>query len=125
MTYIYGLICPIDGNLKYVGKSNNCERRLRDHMTDFRGCEYEKSLWIRTLKVKKLKPELFIIQECHIDEWKREEEFWIGYFKSLGINLLNKHSGGNGLSVADYSSFKPGNTLYKKRIYGTRSRKRI
>lgn len=115
ITYIYGLFCPLDGQLKYVGKGNNPERRLKDHMTDFRGCEYEKALWIRKLKAQKLKPEMFVVEECHIDEWKENEAFWIEYFKSLGINLLNKHSGGNGLSVADHGSFKQGNDLYKRR----------
>jgi len=106
ITYIYVLICPIDEQLKYIGKANSPERRVKDHLTDFRGCEYDKALWIRKLKAQKLKPELLIISEVEMENWKEEERFYIEYFKYLGIKLVNSKPGGNGLSVGNHMTFK-------------------
>jgi hypothetical protein len=114
ITNIYVLICPLDGQAKYIGKSNNPERRLRDHMTDFR-TEYNKGRWIRMLKHQKLKPILEVIDEVSIDNWQYWEQWWIEYFKSLGIKLLNYNKGGNGLSVGNHNTFKAGNKPKNKK----------
>lgn len=113
-TYIYGLECPLDGNIKYIGKSNNPQRRLRDHMYDHRG-EYNKGLWVRKLKHSGLKPQLIILDEIELSKWEFWETWWISYFKSLGISLLNKHEGGNGLSVGNHKTFKIGNIPHNKK----------
>ena len=114
-TNIYGLICPLTHQMMYIGKANNPERRLRDHMCDYRGVEYNKVLWIRKLKHMGLKPILQVLDVISIDEWQWWEQWWIEYFKYLGVNLVNRHIGGNGLSVADEHSFKPGNKRGKQR----------
>src|SRR5690348_987469 len=107
-TFIYGLFCPVDGEIKYIGKSNNPHRRLRDHMCDSRG-EYSKGLWLRKLKHSGLKPQMEILDEIPLEKWQFWERWWIAYFKTLGIKLLNQHEGGNGLAVANHRSFKAGN----------------
>lgn len=119
-TSIYGLFCPIDGKLKYVGKSGNPVRRLKDHMLDVRDMPVEKLLWVDEMKRKKLKPILEILDEVSVDNWQYWENFYIEYFKSLGIQLLNKRSG-NGLTFANSKTFKVGNrphNLGKKKING-------
>lgn len=109
-THIYVLICPVDGEIKYVGKSNDPERRLKDHMIDYRVRlgEYRKVKWLSDLAKKKLKPELLVVDIVDIQNWKFWEKWWIQYFKSLGCNLLNNKSGGNGLSVGNDYTFKAG-----------------
>lgn len=114
MTYIYALICPFDGQLKYIGKANNPERRLRDHMQDIRGAVYEKAMWIKKMKLAKKKPILEILDEIEIHNWQFYEEFWIGYFKSIGCNLFNKRSG-NGLTFANYQTFRKGHIPWNRK----------
>lgn len=112
-TFIYILICPVDGLVKYVGKSNNPNKRLKDHTLDFRNMDYNKSLWITKLKQQKLKPEMVIIDEVSAFEWKFYEEFYSQYFKSLGYSLFNKRSR-NGLTYANSRTFQPGNRPWNK-----------
>lgn len=114
-TKIYALVCPIDGQIKYIGKSNDPVRRVKDHMLDVRDMDVHKALWVRTLKAKKLKPELLILDEVEIGEWQYWEEFYIGYYKSLGASLFNKRSGGNGLTFASSQTFKKGNVPWNKK----------
>jgi hypothetical protein len=114
-TFIYILYCPIDCILKYVGKSNDPEKRLRDHCLDFRCMDLQKAAWIRKLKAKKLKPRLIIIDEIDVDDWKDKEEFWCNYFKGYGYQLYNKRSR-NGLTFRNSTTFKPGNIPWNKKI---------
>lgn len=116
-TFIYGLICPMDNQLKYVGKANNPTARLKDHMWDMRGVSLEKAQWILNIKKAKLKPHLEILDEVDIEKWKFWEEFYIHYFKSLGFPLFN-HRAGNGLTFSNKQTFKPGNIPWnKKKIF--------
>jgi hypothetical protein len=112
-TYIYALIDPRDGQMKYIGKANNPQRRYKDHLTDFR-TEWQKALWIRQLKALKLKPELEILDEVNLIGWEFWEMWYIAYFRSIGVNLLNVKPGGNGLTSANYNSFgNPGRKIKK------------
>lgn len=116
VTKIYGLICPLTNEIKYIGKSNNPERRLKDHMWDTRGMDINKALWIKDLKTKKLKPILEILDEVPISTWQYWEEFWILYFKALGAKIFNKRAG-NGLTYANHQTFKPGNIPWNKKLW--------
>lgn len=116
VTKIYALICPLDGNVKYVGKSNNPEKRLKDHCLDFRCMDLHKANWIRLLRSKKEKPILIILDEVRIWDWQFWEEFWCSYFKSLGYKLFNKRSR-NGLTYANSKTFKKGNIPWNKKNY--------
>lgn len=114
MTYIYALFCPLDGQMKYIGKANNPERRLKDHMTDIRGMTPDKIEWVGQLRKHKLKPILEILDCVEIEKWEFWEEFWIGYFKGMGIKLINTHRAGNGLTWANSQTFKSGNRPHNK-----------
>lgn len=120
-TYIYILICPLTKQVRYVGKSNDPKRRLRDHMIDFRTRlgEFAKTTWLLELYRRDLKPEMEVVDTIPIGDWKYWEQFWIEYFKSIGCKLVNSGKGGNGLSVANSQTFKKGNipwNLGKKKV---------
>lgn len=104
-TNIYALIDPITNVVKYIGKSNDPIRRLKDHISDWRSAEKDRLLWLRGLKEKGLKPILEIIEEVDMNVWKDREVHWISYYRSIG-GLLNVKNGGQGLSVANCTSFK-------------------
>ncbi len=112
-TFIYGLICPETNQLMYIGKANDPNRRLRDHVSDYRGAEINRITWIRKLRRKKLKPVIEIIDEVGMDCWQYWEMFWIAYYRYIGAALLNVEKGGNGLSEACETSFKKGNKFGK------------
>lgn len=114
-TNIYMLICPIDDKVKYVGKSNSPEKRLKDHRLDFRCMDLHKAMWMRLLNSKGQKPILVILDEVSIHDWKFWEDWWCQYFKSFGYTLFNKRSK-NGLTYANVKTFKPGNTPWNKGV---------
>lgn len=93
--YIYGLVDPITTELRYVGKSINPINRLKKHISERNIHDSYKDRWVRKLNDKKLKPELFIIDEVDEGEWVFWERHYIGYFKTIGCRLTNGTNGGD------------------------------
>jgi excinuclease UvrABC nuclease subunit len=48
-TYIYTLSDPINNEVRYVGKSDNIEKRYKKHITEYRNRTH-KEQWIKGLK---------------------------------------------------------------------------
>ncbi len=113
-TFIYMLICPIDNQVKYVGKANNVPHRVKDHMLDLRGVSKEKAEWILELRKAKLKPIVEILDEVSVEDWKYWEAFWMEYFISLGCKLLGKRCPGRGLTYSNSMTFKKNNIPWNK-----------
>lgn len=96
--YIYTLDCPITNQIRYIGKSNNPEKRLKHHIAYKGKCH--KTSWIKSLKG--LKPILSILDEtgCEKEAYKLEQ-YWISQLKSWGFRLVNTTEGGEGFSGMD------------------------
>ena len=62
--YIYGLICPIELKVKYIGQSIDPIRRRMDMLCDSPK-RYAKTYWIRALMSVGLKPILYIFTTCN------------------------------------------------------------
>jgi hypothetical protein len=94
MFYIYGLVCPIDGCIKYIGKTENRERRLACHLSETK-FNPKKRRWMKSIKKLGLRPSLVTISEndCYIDA-SLEEEMWIKAYNYFGAKLLNYRSTG-------------------------------
>lgn len=94
---IYALIDPRDNQIKYIGKTNNLERRIKEHFS------YRKntlcSNWIQSLKNVNMKPIFQIIDE--VENW----QFWEQHYISLywGFDLKNHTKGGEGASFNIFS----------------------
>ena len=101
-TFIYGLHCPIDNKLKYIGKSNDPIARFRKHrqMSDN---NHLKNEWIKSLLDNGLKPSLLILEEVLIEDWKQKEKLHISKNRET---LLNICGGANGPSFGNKTSFK-------------------
>jgi hypothetical protein len=97
-TYIYCLIDPITKEVRYIGKSNNPNQRLVEHIKYSKYNSY-KDNWIFGLKNKGLFPELFILDEVIQDEWSFWEKYYISLYKSWGFKLTNLTEGGDGNSL--------------------------
>ena len=122
-TIIYILIDPSTNEIRYIGKTNNLKQRLKNHLNACRDKNTHKRNWINKLKTKGFKPEIEIIDEVSINEWKYWEIFWISYYKSIGCNLLNYTIGGDGLSSGNQTSFKKGDKPWNTGIACTHDRK--
>lgn len=92
--FIYGLWDPRNGELRYVGKSENLVSRMRHHLGDKR--RTHKTHWLGVLKMLGLRPVVEIIDETDLDSWEECEKYWISYFKSIGTRLTNCAEGGRG-----------------------------
>jgi hypothetical protein len=96
---IYGLIDPITGHLRYVGKSCSGLKRPQQHTAPSRtdGRTY-KECWIRGLRTQGLRPAIVVLQETDREILSGAEVFWIAYFRAMGCPLTNLTDGGDGCS---------------------------
>jgi DNA-binding NarL/FixJ family response regulator len=101
-TFIYALVDPRDGRIRYVGKANDPQVRLRNHVKESRnGHSDHKARWVRLLLRENLYPQLLILEECYTSEWKERECFYIADFRAKGYDLVNAKDGGDGLELTD------------------------
>lgn len=94
MTSIYTLSDPISGLVRYVGKSNQPNRRFTNHLCS-KGKTYTCN-WIQSLNKVGLKPVLEILEECMDNEWPEREAYWIEQLRQWGFNLTNHLASGSG-----------------------------
>lgn len=102
--YIYGLECPVERVIRYVGKSTNPRQRLKAHISGAkrRAYDHHTARWIRRLLSDGLRPSLVILREVQADErWQDVERETIASAESQGWRLTNSTLGGEGLDYAD------------------------
>lgn len=110
--YIYGLRCPVAGQIRYIGKSIDPTKRYGRHIGSARRGEYNHHTanWIRNLLSRGLVPELCVLEEVKAGErWQDVERHWIAIAERLGWPLTNSTRGGEGLDYidpADAESYK-------------------
>lgn len=99
---IYVLMCPVDGCVKYVGRTcTTLRRRLTSHVsTSLRGkakstAGREKEDWIRKLAGAGLTPEIEAVDFVERGDFLVKEKYWIDKIKE-DTTLLNAVSGGAG-----------------------------
>jgi hypothetical protein len=91
---IYGLIDPETKEVRYVGKTvSPLHKRLSSHYND-KSISY-KTHWINSLKEKKLKPIIKILEVCNEDNWQEREKYWISHYRAVS-RLTNYLDGGQG-----------------------------
>lgn len=95
--YIYILKDPISNEIRYVGKSNNPEDRLRRHLQNNNLIESwtPKNKWLLNLKNNNMLPIMEIIDSTEFDINELEIK-WIKYYRDLGLDLTNGTDGGDG-----------------------------
>lgn len=93
--YIYCLLDPFDGRCRYVGVSNDPNRRLKRHF------KYEdrnpyKFRWINKILKQDSYPILKILETVNKDSWGNRERWWIRFFRKKEQPLTNLTKGGEG-----------------------------
>ena len=106
LTHIYGLCDPRNGELRYIGKSNNPENRLKSHISKTKIAAHPRrsAAWIASLLKHSILPEMFVIESIPKSEWRDAEQFNIAYFKSIGARLTNLTIGGEGSATGKRNS---------------------
>ena len=96
-TFIYLLIDPVLGLVRYVGKSDNPKRRYNAHCK----CLHKSytSSWIKSLQEQGLTPVLEVIDEVPVEEWEFWEQHYISLYRSWGFKLTNLTAGGSGFAA--------------------------
>ena len=95
-TFIYELIDPRSNETRYIGKSNNPQRRLKDEHLKEIG-DTHKIRWIKQLQRLNLIPVLNIIDEVSESDWDFWERFYIRQFRLCEFRLVNDTDGGDGV----------------------------
>lgn len=111
MVRIYGIVCPVSGQIRYIGKTAYpLDFRLRQHLTEsIRRRGTYKERWIAKQLDEGLFPsiwELELVPEGV--SWQVRERGWISRALELGLPLTNTTAGGDGvefLSEADRLDF--------------------
>lgn len=104
MIYIYGLKCPLENSIRYIGKSIDPRKRLAGHISSALRGQYNHrtSRWIRKLLRLSLEPELVILHTVVDGErWQEIEREFIASAVSRGWRLTNSTAGGEGLDFLD------------------------
>ncbi len=97
--YIYALRCPIEDEIRYIGKTNNPTARLISHIVSARKGDknHWAAKWIRKVLRNGLKPVLEILEELDESEnWEEYERFYIENGEYFGWRLTNSTPGGEG-----------------------------
>lgn len=95
---IYGLFDPIDGSLRYIGKSSSGLKRPARHTSP---CELKnsthKNRWIKSLISRQLRPIIRTLYVCiSANELSKKEIEFIAHYRKMGAKLTNLTSGGDG-----------------------------
>lgn len=94
MNFIYILSDPRDNQIRYVGKTDNPQRRFSMHLIEKDPC-YKRN-WIKQLLSNNLQPIMTVIEEIpENQDWEEREKYWISYYRSTGHNLTNMTDGGD------------------------------
>lgn len=93
ITYIYYLQDPTNGDIRYVGKTTDLKRRLKDHIKRSLKYKFHSATWIKSLSDKGVLPIIVEIERVFDDLWKDREKYWIQFYREKN-DLTNILDGG-------------------------------
>lgn len=93
-SFIYGLVDPHTGLIRYIGKTSYGAERVRLHWSRRSGGRTYKDNWLRTLSEE---CEVEVLEEVSKELLCEKERAWISYGREAGWPLTNLTDGGDGL----------------------------
>lgn len=97
MIIIYALSDPRNDEIRYIGKTNNIKKRVRDHLS-LKEKNFLKNNWLKNLKNEGLKPNVLTLEITTEELWKEREIFYIKHYKEKYNKLTNMTDGGEGVT---------------------------
>ncbi len=89
---IYALVDPFDGQVRYVGLTNDPARRLGEHQRD--RDNYDKAAWVQRLALYHQRPMLRELERVRGEAAAHAAEaWWIAAYTRRGYRLLNAEPG--------------------------------
>lgn len=90
--FIYGLVDPRCGTVRYIGKANDIQGRLQKHISESRTLNRPVNCWVKKLLSLGLKPQVVLLEAA--DDWVEAERRLIAEYRLKG-RLLNLADGGD------------------------------
>lgn len=123
IAYIYGLIDPRDGEIRYIGKTKNPKTRLSGHITESKknNSDNYRLKWLRKLSKLGLSPGIIFLKICQVDDFEKYET---EYIKKYSNNrLTNSDDTGQGnknrkREILDRQSQKLGKKVFQYELNG-------
>jgi hypothetical protein len=112
--YIYALIDPRDGEVRYVGKAIDPYVRLNSHLGEKN--HRRKSRWLNVLVQQCLIPKVVVLECTNTGGWQAAERSWIKFYRSIGADLTIHTNGGEGLNGADAETREKLSRIQKARM---------
>ncbi len=98
---IYALCEPETGEVRYIGKAVDLQRRLWKHYTPIHlAPETHKNRWLRQVLARGLKPGVLVLERVEGRPWQEAEREWIARYREAGAKLTNILDGGDGGRMA-------------------------
>lgn len=104
MVKIYGLVCPMTNEIRYIGKTvRSLQARLHNHITESRRSRNShKHRWIAKCCDEGSRPTMWLLEEVPDGvRWQERERTWIQKALEMGLHLTNQTAGGEGLDFLD------------------------
>ena len=89
----YALFCPESGDIRYIGKAMNPERRFKQHLS-CANRKYPVYAWIASLRARGLSPGMFVMRSGE-GRWQDQETALIASYRAAGCKMLNVANGGD------------------------------
>jgi hypothetical protein len=126
--YIYALRCPITGEIRYIGQSNQPERRFGLHLfaAQHRYYKHHACRWLQLLKDRNLEPTLEVL--CRVpdgDDWRDYERRYIALARASGFKLTNQTIGGEGVEFVSQDDLLRAKAARKKGMQSPDVKKRM
>lgn len=126
-TFIYGLCDPTTGQIRYVGKADDPNRRCGFHISSARNPKSSSyktytARWIRDLDSKGMKPYYVVLEWVPVSEWEHWEKWWIDFFFGIGCRLVNTGEAGLG-AARNWNKGKPKTADQRKKMSEARKGK--
>lgn len=122
-TIIYTLADPINGEIRYVGKTvKSLKNRLSGHLCAIKKERNHRTNWIKSLLREGSIPMIEILEETTWEQSQDIEIMYISQFRNWGFKLVNSSDGGEGnlgLKRSKESNMKSSLSMrkYSKRVY--------
>lgn len=99
-TFIYALVDPTTEFVRYVGKANDPQLRLRRHLSKHElKPKSRKASWLKSLIAKGFEPKIILLEKIDSAQWQEAERRWISHYRAIEgyPTLTNGTSGGDGI----------------------------